>query len=66
MSHDIERRAPQAAEPTDTAAVKPRRSTRAPLESRVLFAGGNEVVIFHYGETYRLRETRLGKLILTK
>ena len=36
------------------------------INSRVLFAGGQEVVIFHYGEPYRLRETRQGKLILTK
>lgn len=36
------------------------------LDSRVLFAGGRELVIFHYGESYRLRETRQGKLILTK
>jgi hemin uptake protein HemP len=39
---------------------------QATLESRVLFAGGNEVVIFHYGDAYRLRQTRQGKLILTK
>lgn len=32
----------------------------------MLFAGGSEIVIFHYGESYRLRETRQGKLILTK
>jgi hemin uptake protein HemP len=36
------------------------------VDSRVLFAGGSELVIFHYGETYQLRQTRLGKLILTK
>lgn len=40
--------------------------TRSALDSRVLFAGGSEIVIFHYGESYRLRETRQGKLILTK
>jgi hemin uptake protein HemP len=34
--------------------------------SSALFAGGNEVVITHGCETYRLRETRQGKLILTK
>jgi hemin uptake protein HemP len=39
---------------------------RSALDSRVLFAGGSEIVIFHYGEPYRLRETRQGKLILTK
>lgn len=34
--------------------------------SGVLFAGGNEVAITHGCETYRLRQTRQGKLILTK
>ncbi len=48
---------------TDAAPSAPRRQA---LESRVLFAGGSEVVIFHYGESYRLRQTRQGKLILTK
>jgi hemin uptake protein HemP len=47
-------------EPVDASARQPT------LNSRVLFAGGREVVIFHYGESYRLRETRQGKLILTK
>lgn len=48
---------------TDAAPSAPRCLA---LESRVLFAGGSEVVIFHYGESYRLRQTRQGKLILTK
>ena len=38
---------------------------RAPLDSGVLFAGRDEVVIRHNGRDYRLRRTRLGKLILT-
>jgi hemin uptake protein HemP len=42
------------------------RRHRPELNSRVLFAGGREIVIFHYGEPYCLRETRQGKLILTK
>ena len=33
---------------------------------RELFRGGNEVVIVHKGEEYRLRITRNEKLILTK
>lgn len=37
-----------------------------PLDSRVLFAGGSELVIAHGPETYRLRLTRQNKLILTK
>lgn len=36
------------------------------LDSRELFHGGNEVVIVHKGEEYRLRITRNEKLILTK
>jgi hemin uptake protein HemP len=35
------------------------------VESADLLAGKNEVVIHHEGRTYRLRRTRLGKLILT-
>lgn len=36
------------------------------LDSRELFRGGNEVLIVHKGEEYRLRITRNEKLILTK
>ncbi|MDP1645842.1 MAG: hemin uptake protein HemP [Thiobacillus sp.] len=36
------------------------------LDSRELFRSGNEVVIVHKGEEYRLRITRNEKLILTK
>ncbi|TAN79121.1 MAG: hemin uptake protein HemP [Gallionella sp.] len=36
------------------------------VDSRELFRGGNEVVIAHKGEEYRLRITRQNKLILTK
>lgn len=36
------------------------------LDSNVLFAGGRELTILHHGEPYCLRETRQGKLILTK
>lgn len=36
------------------------------LDSRELFRNGNEVVIVHKGEEYRLRITRNEKLILTK
>ena len=38
-----------------------------PISTASLFAkGGNEIVIEHQGEQYRLRQTRNGKLILTK
>jgi hemin uptake protein HemP len=35
------------------------------LESATLFRGRPEIVIRHNGREYRLRQTRLGKLILT-
>lgn len=36
------------------------------VSSEDLFQGGREVLIVHAGETYRLRLTRNGKLILNK
>ncbi len=36
------------------------------VASEALFGGGSVVLIDHEGETYSLRRTRLGKLILTK
>jgi hemin uptake protein HemP len=36
------------------------------LESTALLQGRSHVSILHNGETYQLRATRLGKLILTK
>lgn len=44
------------------------RSTPAPraLDSATLLGGHSEIEISHEGETYRLRRTRQGKLILTK
>lgn len=38
----------------------------ARLSSQQLLAGANEVLIEHHGTVYRLRQTSLGKLILTK
>lgn len=35
------------------------------LESRTLLGDGGEVLIHHEGRLYRLKRTRLGKLILT-
>jgi len=37
-----------------------------PIRSDALFLRGDEVLIAHQGEQYRLRRTRNGKLILTK
>lgn len=36
------------------------------IPSGQLFAGAQEVQIDHYGMRYRLKQTALGKLILTK
>lgn len=36
------------------------------IESRVLLGDAGRVRILHRGQTYELRETRYGKLILTK
>lgn len=44
----------------------PPAAAASPLESAALFGGRNEILIAHGGETYRLRRTRQGKLILTK
>ena len=44
----------------------PPAGTAALLESVALFGKRDEVLIVHGDETYRLRRTRQGKLILTK
>ncbi|GAA0711849.1 hemin uptake protein HemP [Dokdonella soli] len=43
-----------------------RMSTGQRIDSRRLLSGGNELVIEHAGQEYRLRLTRNDKLILTK
>jgi hemin uptake protein HemP len=50
--------APQAA--GQVVATEPR------ISSRQLLGNAKEVLIEHHGAIYRLRETSLGKLILTK
>ncbi len=47
----------------------PPQPTKSPLRRMIsgeLFQGAREVLIDHHGETYRLLETRNGKLILQK
>ena len=48
----------------------PRRAAPPPdgraIASEALFAGASEVHISHRGSLYRLKQTALGKLILTK
>jgi hemin uptake protein HemP len=60
-------------EPTDPKPVEPDVQKRplplsaAPVvSSETLMQGGNELVIAHRGDVYRLRVTRSGKLILQK
>ncbi|MBN8886545.1 MAG: hemin uptake protein HemP [Rudaea sp.] len=52
-----------------TAAPAPRphaAQVQRQFDSRTLFGGAQEVRIEHFGQEYRLRQTRNGKLILTK
>ncbi len=42
------------------------RAQPAAVKSEALFGGASEVLIDHRGVMYRLRQTSLGKLILTK
>ncbi|MEM5419607.1 MULTISPECIES: hemin uptake protein HemP [Paraburkholderia] len=51
----------KGAEPAAAAASDERK-----LDSAALLQGRSHVSIMHNGETYQLRATRLGKLILTK
>ena len=55
-------------QPASARPERPRISAEAtrPLDSTTLLGAKGEVEIVHQGETYRLRRTRQGKLILTK
>jgi hemin uptake protein HemP len=56
-----------AKQTASTHAVAPAgAASRREVESTTLLAGGREVLIRHGGETYTLRQTSKGKLILTK
>lgn len=57
---------PTPGTPEDGQKKHPVPERRHPISSADLFAAGDEVVIAHEGEQYRLRRTRNGKLILTK
>ena len=65
---DPDRKPSETTQPT-TADALPDAFTASgtwrPLTSEALFQGRAEVVIRHNGRDYRLRRTRLGKLILT-
>jgi len=51
---------------TETLRVVPAQAAANPIDSALLLGSRGEVEISHSGETYRLRRTRQGKLILTK
>ena len=55
---------------TSTEARNPPQLAQHPpskcVDGRVLFEGAREIRIDHDGQEYRLRQTRNGKLILTK
>ncbi len=61
---------PASNEPALADAASPPTALHAPaaiaISSDALFAGAREVQIAHRGSIYRLRQTALGKLILTK
>ncbi|RQP22217.1 hemin uptake protein HemP [Piscinibacter terrae] len=59
--NDTERQTPSP--PTETPAAQRQEQV---LCSEQLFRGAQEVLIEHHGAIYRLRQTSLGKLILTK
>lgn len=55
----------QPADETPPTRAGPAADPRA-IRSADLLAGGREIAILHNDETYRLRLTATGKLILTK
>ena len=58
-------REPRVAPPIASTAATAAGTGRA-IASEALFAGATEVQILHRGSLYRLKQTALGKLILTK
>ena len=56
--------APASITPTRPVSAAPADPVR--VSSTQLFAGAHEVLIEHRGALYRLKQTSLGKLILTK
>ena len=76
LRHPVERSAAATIARPRTAAVTTARPVSAvsissesgerTLRSDTLLQGQSHISILHNGETYRLRATRLGKLILTK
>ena len=67
MPSDPAQRIP-AERPLETAADAHGKTAAGParVDSQRLFCGALELQIDHHGAIYRLRQTALGKLILTK
>ncbi len=61
-------RADGAVEDAEAVAIAPAMATRCPrvVSSETLLAGASQLAILHNDALYYLRQTRLGKLILTK
>ncbi|SAL81500.1 hemin uptake protein HemP [Caballeronia choica] len=57
---------PKQAAVTTVRASEASESSERSLRSDALLQGHSHISILHNGETYQLRATRLGKLILTK
>jgi hemin uptake protein HemP len=57
---------PKQAAVTTVRASESSESSERSLRSDALLQGHSHISILHNGETYQLRATRLGKLILTK
>ena len=64
-AHDPHATAPAPDRPAEASAPAGNAAVRA-VRSEVLFGGMTELQIEHRGTVYRLRQTALGKLILTK
>lgn len=56
----------KSAQPPEKAASNGGTDKPGEVDSKQLFADGNELFIRHDGERYTLRRTSKGKLILTK
>jgi hemin uptake protein HemP len=52
--------------PTVSLPRPPAEARSHQVTSEQIFAGATEVQIHHHGTVYRLKQTALGKLILTK
>lgn len=58
--------APKRPEPPIPRTPVPAHDLPQRVDSALLLRGANELLIDHHGVLYRLRQTALGKLILTK